>query len=424
MTGDSAPQFSVIIPTHDRPEYLWEAIDSVLAQTVQDFEVIVVDDGSQPAVHEHDDPRVRLFRRERAAGPAQARNDGVSAATGEYLAFLDDDDWFTSDRLQVALDGLKRAPVTLCWGGYRDAAPKPGLRLDGYVHDRLLDSGFAPGAGVTALRRDCFLPFDSRFEGAEDIDWWLRLTEHHRVATVPTHCYLVRRHSEIRTIHGSQARLDGSLLLLEKHGDYFATHGRASAFRWRRIGASPGRPRSAPACVLCRSRALAARPDLPTIAQLARIAVVRSPDAPASCIAQPSSTTDDKATHYYSSQRLEILPFVPVVDSYLDLGCGEGRFAEQLKARHPGATVWGVEPRTRRRPREAAPRVDYVIVGAFPECRSKIDRRFECIVCNDVLEHMVDPWSASAELARLLEPGGTLVASLPNVRNFATISRG
>ena len=422
MSDRCSPLFSVIIPTHNRPTYLVEAIDSVLAQTVQDFEVIVVDDASEPPVPLHEDPRVRVVRRDTAGGPAQARNDGVGRASGEYLAFLDDDDWYEPNRLQVALEGLERAPITLCWGGYSDEEMRPGLMLEGHVHEHLLDNGFAPAAYVTALRRDHFVPFDREFRGCEDIDWWLRLTNSNAVSTVPAYCYLVRRHDEIRGLHGIEARLAGSLMLLEKHRAYFATHPRARSFRWRRIGAyhaQLGHHRQAALALL---RALVIRPDLPTSVQLAR-----------TLVAQPSATTvdtrppqgeclDASGRRYYASERLDMLPHVPAVDSYLDLGCGEGRFAGHLKSRRPDAEVWGIEPDADAAA-EAATRLDRVITGSFPDCVTEIDRRFACIVCNDVLEHMADPWGACAEIAELLEPGGTLVASIPNIRNLGTLSQ-
>lgn len=123
---------------------------------------------------------------------------------------------------------------------------------------------------------------------------------------------------------------------------------------------------------------------------------------------------------YYSSERADMLPFVPRVASYLDLGCGEGRFGASLKQRDPSAVVWGVEPSDGPGER-AAGRLDRVVVGTFPACLPEIDRSFDCIVCNDVLEHMYDPWSACDDLAELLNPGGTLVVSMPNIRNFATL---
>lgn len=402
------PLFSVVIPTHNRPDQLVEAVESVLTQTVQDFEIIIVDDGSVVPVGNFDDPRVQVVRRDQSGGPAMARNEGVALARGRYLAFLDDDDWYRADRLQVALDGLERAPIALCWGGYRDRVPGPGLTLNGGVHDHLLDRGYAPSAGVTALRRESFLPFDPRFKGAEDIDWWLRLTKAHPVATVPSYAYLVRRHDQRRAAQVFRERLDGSLLLMDKHHEYFATHRRARAFRWRRIAAyraELGQRWAATAAVV---RALVAHPDPAGVVQLARTVVARS--------APPSAPVG-----YFASARFDVLPHVPAVDAYLDLGCGEGRFGEALKARRAGTAVWGVEPNAAAA-HEAEARLDQVIVGSFPDCRDAITRAFDCVVANDVLEHIEDPWAACGELADLLEPGGTLVASIPNIRNFATLA--
>lgn len=91
------PLFSVIIPTYNRAALLREALDSVFAQTFTDYEVIVVDDGSEddtPAVIASYGQRVRFYRQENS-GPGAARNLGIQNAAGEYLAFLDSDDvWF------------------------------------------------------------------------------------------------------------------------------------------------------------------------------------------------------------------------------------------------------------------------------------------------------------------------------------------
>jgi 2-polyprenyl-3-methyl-5-hydroxy-6-metoxy-1,4-benzoquinol methylase len=116
-----------------------------------------------------------------------------------------------------------------------------------------------------------------------------------------------------------------------------------------------------------------------------------------------------------------MLAHVPVVGSYLDIGCGAGRFGGQLKSRSPGAEVWGVEP-VREAASAAASRIDRVVAGSFPDCSVDIGRTFECVICNDVLEHMVDPWSALGVIRNLLEPSGVLVASIPNIRNFATLA--
>ena len=109
------PQISVIVPTRDRESLVQRAIRSVLVQTFEDFELIVVDDGStdatQTAVTAFDDSRIRYLHQP-PSGAAPARNRGAAAARGEYLVFLDSDDeakprWLTpgAHRHRAALRG-------------------------------------------------------------------------------------------------------------------------------------------------------------------------------------------------------------------------------------------------------------------------------------------------------------------------------
>jgi len=83
---------SIIIPLYNKGKYIARALDSVFAQTYQDFEAIVVDDGSTDygpdIVRKHDDPRLRLIQQANA-GPGSARNRGIKETTAPYLAFLD-----------------------------------------------------------------------------------------------------------------------------------------------------------------------------------------------------------------------------------------------------------------------------------------------------------------------------------------------
>lgn len=94
-------QITVVITTHDRPELLREAIASVEAQRFDEWDVIVVDDGSRPAVtlSPLQGGRIRLLRNEVAQGPSEARNTGMRTATGEVIFFLDDDDLLGTDAL-------------------------------------------------------------------------------------------------------------------------------------------------------------------------------------------------------------------------------------------------------------------------------------------------------------------------------------
>lgn len=108
------PQISVVIPAFNRAAVLPRTIGSVLGQTLRDFEVIVVDDASGDApekvVKSIGDARVRVLRLAQNSGAGAARNAGVRAATGEWVAFLDSDDWWEPAKLERQLAALRRAP--------------------------------------------------------------------------------------------------------------------------------------------------------------------------------------------------------------------------------------------------------------------------------------------------------------------------
>ena len=100
------PKVSVIIPTYNRAHYICETIDSILAQTYRDYEIIVVDDGSADntrKVLQKYDGKVRYFY-QKNRGPSAARNFGISQSQGEYIAFLDDDDLWTENKLELQID--------------------------------------------------------------------------------------------------------------------------------------------------------------------------------------------------------------------------------------------------------------------------------------------------------------------------------
>jgi glycosyltransferase involved in cell wall biosynthesis len=231
----ASPTFSVVVPTYDRPALLDQALASVLAQSFDDFECIVVDDCSPRPVTVPDDPRFRTLRTARNGGPAAAVNAGLQEATGTYMIRLDDDDMFADRRLELALEGLARAPIALCWAFTVGSNEPSGRMLEGDVHDTILDA-ITPHMGTVAMRRDLYPTLDESFLGAEDVEWWLRASQRGPVATVPSAGYGIRRHAGERILHGTDARIRGSHRLLEMYASYFAQHPRAAAFRWRRIG--------------------------------------------------------------------------------------------------------------------------------------------------------------------------------------------
>jgi 2-polyprenyl-3-methyl-5-hydroxy-6-metoxy-1,4-benzoquinol methylase len=131
---------------------------------------------------------------------------------------------------------------------------------------------------------------------------------------------------------------------------------------------------------------------------------------------------DEKPADYFKWTRPEMLPFVPVhCRRVLDVGCAEGAFGESLK-RARGIEVWGVEP-VRSAAATAMSKLDRVVEGVFsPETALPVGS-FDCILFNDVLEHMLAPEEALRHARDLLAPGGVVVASIPNIRSFPTIWR-
>jgi glycosyltransferase involved in cell wall biosynthesis len=240
---------------------LMRAVRSVLDQTMTDWELIVVDDGTHVRANPPSDPRIRLIRNGKNRGPAVARNVGLDAAGGRFVTFLDDDDLFTTNRLRLGKQGLDDERITLCWARFADGPGGGGRLLEGWVFDQILD-GSTPTLGCGVFPRHLAPPFDERWHAVEDIAWWMDVTRRAPVHTVPELGYLVGRHDGPRVRNHLAARVAENLEFLEVERDYFAGHRRALAFRWKRIGliAEAIGDRSQARSAFFRSMALQPRP--------------------------------------------------------------------------------------------------------------------------------------------------------------------
>jgi glycosyltransferase involved in cell wall biosynthesis len=186
-TEHNRPLASVVIPTYNRSGLLREAVESALAQTYPNVEVIVVDDGSTddtPEVMARYDGRVQYIRQPNR-GVAAARNAGIRASRGEYLCFLDDDDLFLPRKIERQVHVLDRRPhlgLVHCRyyradgeGNYLD---KPGLLPEGDVLGELVRWNFV-WMGAPLVRRECLERvglFDEHVPSVTaDWDMWLRI---------------------------------------------------------------------------------------------------------------------------------------------------------------------------------------------------------------------------------------------------------
>jgi glycosyltransferase involved in cell wall biosynthesis len=204
-TPRRAAHVSVVIPTCDRPALLREALASVRALEGDDLalEVIVADNGATDEA----DAVAREFGARRlrvpAPGAAAARNAGLRAATGEYVAFLDDDDVWLAGHLRPHLALLRAHPEL---GAVVGQVVNSDMALEGRSepwpavlpqHGDLFPTflGLCPQLGATVARAEVLQtvgPFDETLIGDQDWDWHLRLASRHLVGFVPVPCVLFR----------------------------------------------------------------------------------------------------------------------------------------------------------------------------------------------------------------------------------------
>ncbi|MFN6487966.1 MULTISPECIES: glycosyltransferase [unclassified Nostoc] len=188
------PTVSVIIPTYQRGHIVSQAINSVLAQTYKDYEIIVINDGSQdntPQVLAEFSDRHHITAIHQAnQGLSAARNAGIRSARGKYIAFLDDDDLWEPQKLEKQISVLEANPrIGLIYsdslffsdqqglfpGSYNTAYPTPNL----LILWTLFRYNYIPVLTVV-VRRDCLDKvglFDETLRSCEDYDLWLRLIE-------------------------------------------------------------------------------------------------------------------------------------------------------------------------------------------------------------------------------------------------------
>jgi glycosyltransferase involved in cell wall biosynthesis len=191
---DNMESISVLVTTHDRPEELRRALASVFRQTQPPSEVVVVDDGSTPPVALDgvvipQGLPVRLIRNAAPAGPARARNLGIAAAEGAWIAFLDDDDEFKPGKIAVVARALERlnhaadvlyhpAEIVMVNEGVRYISrPRAPGRADGMYRALLIGNIVGGTSMVVARKRTLFDQgaFDASLGALEDYELWLRL---------------------------------------------------------------------------------------------------------------------------------------------------------------------------------------------------------------------------------------------------------
>jgi len=186
---------SVIIPTFNRRDYITIALDSVLTQTYKDYEIIIIDDGSSDNTKEVLKPyqnRIRYFYQQNSGIPA-TRNRGIREAHGEYITFLDSDDYWLPEKLELQIECFKQNPhygmvATRCSsispdGRFRKKN-RPGK--SGWVLNSLFKANFIRTSSAM-IRKECFERvglFDQSLPECEEYDMWLRIAKQYPIGFI------------------------------------------------------------------------------------------------------------------------------------------------------------------------------------------------------------------------------------------------
>ena len=193
------PIISVIVPAYNGQRTIVETINSVLEQTFIDFELIVINDGSTDRTLELletvQDKRLKVYSYPNGGLPT-ARNRGIDRAKGKFISFIDADDLWTRDKLELQLEALQKNPqagVAYSWTISMDNNGNsfhPGAiaNFQGNVYANLLVSNFIASGSNVLIRREAIDSvgyFDETLKSAEDWDYWLRLAPKWDFVVVP-----------------------------------------------------------------------------------------------------------------------------------------------------------------------------------------------------------------------------------------------
>lgn len=224
------PYFSIIIPTYNRAEMVERAINSVLSQSYQEWEMIVVNDGStdntSAVLKELSSDQILIVEQENS-GKSQARNNGLAKATGDVICFLDDDDWFLDNHLEELYQAFQKFDAPIIKTGVLLKKPNGEMIEEAFFSDsgnivkKILEKGvslFQLGIKHEILKSHLF---DTKLPYGQDSDYILRLLcQHHDIIEIKSYSAVINDHEKRSTnskkISEIKSIRDCALLTLDK----------------------------------------------------------------------------------------------------------------------------------------------------------------------------------------------------------------
>ena len=204
------PEVSVIISTYNRAHYVPHAIQSVLDQTFEDFEIIVVDDAStdntKEVIEKFEDERICYIRHKKNKGGSATRNTGIKHSRGRFIAFLDDDDLWMPTKLEKQLDLIKNNPrIGVVYTGaleINNSGKVRGFHIPsrrGNIFPDILRKNYVGSCSRVLVRKECLDKsgfFDENLPAIQDFDLWVRLAKRYEFDYVEEPLVLYRVHEK------------------------------------------------------------------------------------------------------------------------------------------------------------------------------------------------------------------------------------
>jgi glycosyltransferase involved in cell wall biosynthesis len=248
--GDSFPHISIIIPTYNRASLVGRAVKSVLAQTYQDFELIIVNDASTDETDEilrsFNDERIRYIRHKNNIGGSGARNTGIKLATGKYIAFIDDDDEWLPEKIELQVLRFQKVShkVGLVYTGLEVRDNNSNLvkkkyppAYKGDVKLNLLESTTI-GSPTPLIKKECFETvglFDESLKSCQDWDMWKRISEQYEFDYAKGFLALSYTHHD-QLSYNYACLIPGRTAMVEKHMKEFRKYPKILIIHLKRLG--------------------------------------------------------------------------------------------------------------------------------------------------------------------------------------------
>lgn len=245
-------KISVILPTYNRGYLLKRSLSSITNQTIEDVEIIVVDDGStdntESVVKSFDDDRIEYIRHEVNKGANAARNTGISESNGAYIAFQDSDDVWVPHKLEKQINVFEQSSNNLAmvycgvcriWPDYSTDYLPGEKGVSGDITESLVQSNFIP-TQAALVRKSCIDSvgnFDERLPRLQDWEMWLRISKKYTIDYVDEP--LVINHMDVDKLSFSNrdtANAEALKIILDKHAPLFSEYPKHHANHYLILG--------------------------------------------------------------------------------------------------------------------------------------------------------------------------------------------